>query len=63
MGLLKFLFKLLKKNKFKNFIISIQIAISVFAFTFLIVPIVKSIETNYLIDSMNLEKNIAFFEE
>ena len=47
MGLLKFLFKLLKKNKFKNFIISIQIAISVFAFTFLIVPIVKSIETNY----------------
>lgn len=63
MGILKFLLKLFKKNKFKNLVIIIQLAISVFASTFFILPITKSIETNQLIDSMNIEKDIAFFEE
>lgn len=63
MGCLKFLFKLFKKNIFKNFIIAIQISLSVFACTFFIIPIVKSIDTNNLVNNMNLEENIAFFSE
>lgn len=63
MGSLKFLFKLFKKNKIKNLIIVIQIIISVFACTFFIIPIVKSADTNKLIDKMDLESNIGFLEE
>lgn len=63
MGSIKFLFKLLKKNKIKNLIITIQIIISVFSCTFFIIPIVKSTDTNKLVNKMNLKDNIGFLEE
>lgn len=63
MGNIKFLFKMLKKNKIKNILIIIQIVISVFFCTFFLMPITKSIEINTMVGEMKLKENIASLEE
>ncbi len=43
-----FLIELLKKNKFKNLLIIVQIVISVFYLTFFLIPITEAIDTDIL---------------
>lgn len=54
-------YNLLKQDKLKNIVIIIQIIISVFASTFLLVPIVKKIETTKIIRESDVKKDISFF--
>ena len=58
-----FLIELLKKNKFKNLLIIVQIVISVFYLTFFLIPITEAIDTDILMKKLNMKNDIAFFDE
>lgn len=58
-----FLIELLKKNKFKNLLIIVQIVISVFYLTFFLIPITEAIDTDILMKKLNMKNYIAFFDE
>ena len=57
-----FLIELLKKNKFKNLLIIVQIVISVFYLTFFLIPITEAIDTErYFNEKIKYEKRYCIF--
>ncbi len=58
---LEIFYNFLKQDKLKNIIIILQIIISVFAVTFLLVPIIKNVETMAIINNSNIGENTILF--
>ena len=62
MKILKILFKFFSYSKFKEFIIVLQIILSVYFLTSFLTPFIKNIDTIAMISKINLDNKKLFIE-